>query len=137
MPDSQPSTYPTRPPKSPQEDILGGFILDAPTVLACASRLANTGVTPDPKDKHDCFEAFQFLIPIVWKKFRAHFHLVGLDPEVYEYMVVTQRRGGFNGWLGMDPRLVPQFEAGEREALIKSRLEEDLGINCEFKTILW
>ena len=43
-----------------------------------------------------------------------------------EFMVVTQRKS-FNGYLGMDPSLIPQFEEGEREAHVRKLLEAEGG----------
>jgi hypothetical protein len=60
------------------------------------------------------------------KPHRGFFTMVG--SECYkEYMVVTQS-APFRGWKGMDPELIPKFEEGEHEAVVRELLKAEGGL---------
>jgi len=65
-----------------------------------------------------------------WRRFSS----VGEIPDA-EFMVVTQRKS-FNGYLGMDASLIPQFEEGVREVHVRKLLEAEGVIDIEFATRL-
>jgi hypothetical protein len=53
------------------------------------------------------------------------FHAIGeSSPDEAQYILVTQSVR-FNGYRGMDPSDIPQFEEGEREAIARLLLERE------------
>jgi hypothetical protein len=52
------------------------------------------------------------------------FSTVGEEDDT-EFMVVTQKTTRFNGYLGMDPSLIPQYQEGEREARARQMLDAE------------
>lgn len=67
--------------------------------------------------------------------YRVIFHPIGENwPDDGQYMLVT-RSAKFDGYRGMDPSDIPQFEECEREAVARSLLEKEgtscsLGLDC-------
>ncbi len=54
----------------------------------------------------------------------SRFSFVGEELDA-EFMVVTQTSVFKNGYLGMNPALIPQFKEGEREKFVRKVLEEE------------
>ncbi|KAK2462755.1 hypothetical protein APHAL10511_005273 [Amanita phalloides] len=57
------------------------------------------------------------------RPYRANFRDVG-EVAGIDYMVITQS-AWFKGYKDMDPKLIPQFEEGEREAIARQLLEAE------------
>ena len=106
----------------PRYKIVGGFDIDTSIATAWASRLVGETL-------HPCHNA-PAVSMIISRKVRPH----GADfvdvTETNEpaYMVITQS-ARFNGYMGMDPKLIPQFTDGKREAVARDLLGEE-GTPC-------
>ncbi|KAF9482902.1 hypothetical protein BDN70DRAFT_800731 [Pholiota conissans] len=129
MSDSQPTTYPNCPSDDnpPTDEVIGGFLLDAPTCTAWGTRISKRDVPLDPNVKNDCLRAVWNISNIVEEKpYNVLFGMVGAHNDVSEvwYMVITQKKA-FNGWHGMDPGLIPQFEEGKGEVRVRELLEAE------------
>jgi hypothetical protein len=114
----------TAPPQRryPRYKIVGGFDISTPIATAWASRLVGEELHP----YHDQPSVSM----IIREKVRPH----GADfVDVTEtdepaYMLITQS-ARFNGYKGMDPKLIPQFTEGRREAVARELLGEE-GSSC-------
>lgn len=59
----------------------------------------------------------------------ASIKLIGeVWPDEAKYIVIT-RSAKFSGYKGMDPSDIPKYREGEREAKIRTFLEEE-GVSC-------
>ena len=56
-------------------------------------------------------------------RFQMFCYSIGEGLDAGEWMVVTQS-AKFNGWKDMDPSLIPQFEEGSREEVVRQLLAE-------------
>jgi hypothetical protein len=97
------------------------------TARAWAARLLDE----DPKGLDPIYD-LATILKVIHEKvrmYRVSFHPIGEDwPEGGQYMLVTQS-ARFNGYRGMDPNDIPQFEEGEREAIARPLLENE-GRSC-------
>ncbi|PBK61843.1 hypothetical protein ARMSODRAFT_964639 [Armillaria solidipes] len=101
----------------PRYRLQGGFLISPETALEWASKLENKPVTK---------------INVAWQtidlrvsRMGARFSIVG-EEQFGQFMVVTQSKRFRRGYLGMDPSQIPQFREGEREAIARKMLEEEL-----------
>lgn len=104
-----------KPP--PRHYRLGGLRIKNDTAVQWASRLKGRELHPVinlPTVKKVIFHEV--------KAFRIHFRQVGEVAGVH-WMFVTQCTP-FNGYKGMDSSEIPQFEAGEKDAIAEKLLEE-------------
>ena len=104
-----------KPP--PRRYGLGGYRITNDTAVQWASRLKGRELHPvsnRPTVKKVIFEKLVVS--------RINFRQVGEVAGVH-WMLVTQS-APFNGYMNMDPSLIPQFEAGEKDAIAKMWLEE-------------
>jgi hypothetical protein len=100
-------------------------VFDNATCVAWASRIRMAPLNPEIEN--DSVRAVSVLLrKIEGKPHRGFFTMVG--PESFkQYMVVTQS-APFRGWEGMDPELIPKFEEGEREAVVRELLKAEGGL---------
>ena len=115
------TSYPSGPSRKnpPRRSIVGGFVIDNATCVAWGSRILHEPLNPDVEN--DSIGALSLIQrKLENKPYRTDFIMFG--PECYkQYMIVTQS-AEFNGWKGMDPRLIPKFEEGKREAIARDLL---------------
>ncbi|KAF8816832.1 hypothetical protein BYT27DRAFT_7220496 [Phlegmacium glaucopus] len=117
-------SFPSGPSRDnpPRRSIAGGYVLDNATTVSWGSRIANRPL--DPAVRNDSIGAIYY----IKRKFRANrweVSFIMFGPESYkQYMVMTQSMPFF-GWVGMDPKLITQFE-GETEAIARKLLEEEV-----------
>ncbi len=92
--------------------------MDRDTAIEWASRIGNERLAKD--DIYWVWELIEDkLVP-----YGSRFSFVGEELDA-EFMVVTQTSVFKNGYLGMDPALIPQFKEGEREKIARKLLEEE------------
>ena len=106
-----------RPP--PRRYRLGGFRITNDTAVQWASRLKDKDLHPvmdRPTVKKVLFEKVSLAGS------RINFRQVGEVAGVH-WMLVTQS-APFKGYKDMDPSMIPQFEAGEKDVIAKMLLEE-------------
>ena len=102
----------------PRRKRVGGLEISISTATAWASRLRGYELHPF------------YDMPSVWKEIRKKVCPFGVDfADLSEddnpiYVIVTQS-ARFHGYKDMDPKLIPQFEEGEREAIARKLLEEE------------
>jgi hypothetical protein len=102
----------------PRNKVVGGFPISTPVATAWASCLSGEELHP----YHDSPSVLQ----AIHDKVRPHgasFIDVAEDASP-TYMLVTQS-ARFKGYKDMDPKLIPQFKEGEREAIARKLLEEE------------
>jgi hypothetical protein len=125
------TSYPSGPSlkNPPRRSVVGGFVFDNATCVAWGSRLIMEPL--DPEIRNDSIAAFWAIMEKVEAKpYQAYFTMFG--PESYkQYMIVTQS-APFRGWKGMDPKLIPRFEEGEREAVARKLLEAEGGLTAVY-----
>ncbi|KAK0215904.1 hypothetical protein EDD85DRAFT_441944 [Armillaria nabsnona] len=107
----------TQAERIPRHRLQGGFLISPETALEWASKLENKPVTK---------------INVAWQtidlrisRMGARFSIVG-EEQFGQFMVVTQCKRFRRGYLGMDASQIPQFREGEREAIARKMLEEEL-----------
>ncbi len=92
--------------------------MDRDAAIEWASRIGSERLTKD--DIYWVWELIEDkLVP-----YGSKFSFVGEELDA-EFMVVTQTSVFKNGYLGMDPALIPQFKEGEREKIMRKLLEEE------------
>ncbi|KAK0430278.1 hypothetical protein EV421DRAFT_1935727 [Armillaria borealis] len=113
----------------PRTRLQGGFVMDRDTAIEWAFRIGNERLTKD--DIYWVWELIEDkLVP-----YGSRFSFVGEELDA-EFMAVTQTFVFKNGYLGMDPALIPQFKEGGREKFVRKLLaEEGLG-HLEFSTLI-
>ena len=124
LPSNTPSqtSYPSGPSQinPPRDSVMGGYVIDNATCVAWGSRILGEPLYPDREN--DSIGAFCLILGKV-ERYSADFIMFG--PECFkQYMVVTQS-ALFRGWKGMDPKLIPKFEEGDREAIARDLLEAE------------
>jgi len=113
----------------PRHYRLGGLRINNDTAVQWASRLKGRALHPvinRPTVKKAIFDK------VIAS--RVNFRQVGEVAGVH-WMLVTQS-APFNGYKDMDPCEIPQFEAGEKEAIAQKLLEEAGIKEYEFATVL-
>ena len=116
------TSYPSGPSSKnpPRRSIVGGYVIDNATCVAWGSRIMGKPLNPDRNN--DSIGSL-YLITGKVEPYCANFIMFG--PECFkQYMVVTQS-ALFRGWKGMDPKLIPKFEEGDREAIARDLLEAE------------
>ena len=96
------TSYPSGPSRKnpPRRSIVGGYVIDNATCVAWGSRIVKVPLNPEK----DSFGALSIVMRELEENYRTRF--IMFSPESYkQYMVVTQS-AAFNGWKGMDPRLI-------------------------------
>jgi hypothetical protein len=104
----------------PRTQLVGGFGISEATATAWASRLLGRELDP--------YCDYPTVRNTIRDKLRPHgadFMNVSQDHHESVYMIVTQSRQFPQGYLGMDPKLIPQFTEGEPERTAKQLLTEE------------
>ncbi|TFK33951.1 hypothetical protein BDQ12DRAFT_383333 [Crucibulum laeve] len=114
---------------SPRRTILGGFKMNGKTAAAWAQREFKLLAPPERQyelrsglDGDD--STILKIINIKVAPYGAEFMRIGEGEKDLEWMIVTQS-APFNGYVGMDPRLIPQFQEGSREEYARGLLVEE------------
>ena len=113
---SDPSVAPTQ--RVPRHKRMGGFLMNVETAAKWASAVCGEELHPPRDNPSILLVLFDKVCP-----YRVNFRDVGEAIGV-DYMVVTQS-AWFKGYKDMDPKLIPQFEEGEREAIARRMLEAE------------
>jgi len=103
----------------PRRNRWGGFAMSPDTAGAWASRLLGEELHPI----HDLHTICKVVLNVV-RPYRVNFKIIGeVWPAEGQYMLITQS-AKFDGYKGMDPSSIPEFEEGELETTARRLLEE-------------
>jgi len=131
------TSQPTTARRARRRNRWGGLVMSPNTAGAWASRIFGRELHP-LRNVHTICKVISNHV----RSYRLNFMVIGeVWPDEAQYMLITQS-ASFDGFKGMDPSTIPQFEEGDREAIARDLLEREgalghrLGLNRMSDTIL-